>query len=106
MNKRPGTVVRISPEATAVIHDLAERNGYTDKDFLLWGLSLAKLVLEEKEHGNSLIIIDDDGKPISKIVLPEVNDRFVDQTVRELLGETHSPSLERAIADLDPDAQD
>lgn len=103
MNKPQGTVVRISPEATAVIHDIAERNGYSDREFLLWGLSLAKLVLEEKELGNSLILIDDDGKPISRIVPPEANDKIVDQTVRELLEEPHSLSLERAIADLDPD---
>jgi hypothetical protein len=103
MNKPQGTVVRISPEATAVIHDIAERNGYSDREFLLWGLSLAKLVLEEKEQGNSLILIDDDGKPISRIIPPEVNDKLVDETVRELLEEPHSLSLERAIADLDPD---
>lgn len=104
MNSRPqGTVVRISPEATAVIHNIAERNGYSDRDFLLWGLSLAKLVLEEKEQGNSLILINEEGKPVSKIVPPEVNVKLVEQTVRELLEEPHSLSLERAIADLDPD---
>jgi hypothetical protein len=104
MDKRPETVVRISPETTAVIHDLAERNGYSERDFLMWGLSLAKLVLEEREQGNSLILIDEEGRPLSKILLPEVNSQVIDKTVREILDDPCSLSLARAIADLDPDS--
>ena len=64
---------------------------------------MAKLVLEEHEQGHTLILIDEAGKPLSKIVMPQPESELIDNTAREILSEPYSLSLERAIADLDPD---
>ncbi len=102
MSRRAGITIRISPETATAIHALAERNGYSDRDFFLWAASLAKLVLEEHEQGNALILVDGNGQPLSKIILPEPISGLMENTVRNILSEPYSLSLERAIADLDP----
>ncbi len=95
--------IRISPETAAEIHALAERHGYTAKDLILWGISLARLALEEHEKGNSLILMNGTGKPLSKIVLPQIPSWLLEDTLRQITREPNSLSLEQAIADLDPD---
>lgn len=102
MSTRKGITIRISPETAAEIHALAQRNGYGDREFFILGASLAKLALEEQEQGHRLILIAEDGKPLTKIVLPEPQ-ADIEGTVKNILGEPYSLSLERAIADLDPD---
>jgi hypothetical protein len=98
-----GITFRLSPAAAAEINDLAERNGYTAADLFRWGAGLAKLLLEEQEQGHTLILIDEAGKPLSKIVLPQSQCGVIANAAREILSEPYSLSLERAIADLDPD---
>jgi hypothetical protein len=97
---RSAITIRLKPEAMAKIRELARRHDYEPAQLAFIGLTLAQVLLEEKERGNKLIVVDANGTPLEQLKLPPK------PCEREVTGldQFHSDSLLRAIADLDPDS--
>ena len=102
-DKRRPINIRISAETLAKFSDVAQRNGYSEKEFFLMGLELARLVLEEQERGNKVIITSQSGDALTRVALPEPESSRINTVVKSIVERAHPSPLERAIADLDPD---
>lgn len=52
------------------IHELADRYGYDDTDFINLSVSLARVVLDARQQGNRLVLANTEGKPFLQITPP------------------------------------
>jgi hypothetical protein len=93
--------VIFSPELTAEIHNLAERRGYSDIEYVRLALGLMKKAVEVEEQDHQLIVATRDGEVITQLVLSEP--QGMKSVVQKILDEHRISSLDRTIADLDPD---
>jgi hypothetical protein len=96
--------INLSRRTVEQMRELSERSGYSMKELLIVGLVAAKVILEVREKGNVLVEATPEGKAVAEYKFPEPRSK-TDDITRSLLSDTYSLSLERAIADLDPDRE-
>lgn len=96
----------IPAQLSAEIRDLARKHGYNNTDFINLSVSLANLLFEERAQGNTVLLMDRNGKPFKQVALPTQEEldemRGKGQDVRT----QDSHSILNSIAYLDPEHPD
>ena len=64
--------LNLSKKSRAEVDSLAEETSRSISELVRLGLSLVKLVFEERAAGNKLIIATADGKAIKEVVIPGI----------------------------------
>jgi hypothetical protein len=81
--------------------ELSELSGYSLRELLMLGLDAATMVIEAREKGHVIIEATPEGRALTEYSFPEP--LAVSTAIQDLLEDPCSLSLQRAIADLDPD---
>jgi hypothetical protein len=98
-----GMTVKISPADANDIRKFAQDHSYEPSELVRLGITVAQLLIREKELDHKFIVTNADGDIIREWIFPEPQS-VMDTEARKILESTGpSTSLERAIADLDPD---
>jgi hypothetical protein len=95
--------INLSCRAAETIEKLAERSGYSPAELVSLGLATVRMVIDAQEQGHVIVEMTREGKKLSKIRFPEPRSTILDAASSDYLSEPCSLSLQRAIADLDPD---
>ena len=94
--------INLSHHTVDHMQKLAERSGYSLTELVKLGIAAATVVIEARENGHVIVEATAEGQILTEISFPETSTTR-NKIVRNLLAEPCSLSLERAIADLDPD---
>jgi hypothetical protein len=62
---------KLSPKAWETLTKLAEKRDSSMTEVVRLALGITKLIIEETEQGNKLMICKSDGQVIKEVVLPE-----------------------------------
>ena len=68
---KPGRInISLSAAAREEVSRLAKTSSCSVTDLVRLSLSLLKVVLEEMQHGNKLIVTTSGGQPVKELVIP------------------------------------